>query len=105
MSLRACRPSWTRAAPTAARSRRSSRTGLVPAWRGVTPDEPHLFGDADLIVGASFRDLAAGFTAIAVACAAAEAGLSVQISEAPPEGDPLAFLRPSSPAATRPDQK
>lgn len=71
--------------------------GHAPAWRGVRPDAPEQLGEADLLIGATFEDLCAGFTEIARACAAAGAVVHVRVSEAPPHGDPFAFLRPPTP--------
>jgi len=71
--------------------------GHAPAWRGVVPDKPAGFGDGELVIGAVFDDLCAGFTAVAAAVHAAGASLRVRVSEAYAEGDPLAFLRPCVP--------
>lgn len=71
--------------------------GHAPAWRGVTANKPAGFGDGDLVIGAVFDDLCAGFTAVATAAQAAGASLRVRVSEAYGEADPLAFLRPCVP--------
>jgi ribosomal protein L7/L12 len=71
--------------------------GYPPAWRGAVADQPAGFGEGDLVVGAVFDDLCAGFTGVAAAVAAVGASLRVRVSEAHGEGDPLAFLRPCVP--------
>ena len=71
--------------------------GHAPGWRGAVADQPAGFGEGDLVVGAVFDDLCAGFTAVAAAATAAGAGLRVRVSEAQGDGDPLAFLRPCVP--------
>jgi ribosomal protein L7/L12 len=70
---------------------------IAPAWRGVVPDKPAGFGDGDLVIGAVFDDLAAGFAAVAAACASVGAMPRIRISEAHAGGDPLAYLRPNIP--------
>lgn len=69
----------------------------APAWRGAMADKPGGVGEGDLVIGAVFDDVCAGFTAVAASVAAAGASLRVRVSEAPGAGDPLAFLRPCVP--------
>jgi ribosomal protein L7/L12 len=71
--------------------------GTAPAWRGAVSGKPAGFGDGDLVIGAVFDDLCAGFTAVAAAARAVGASVRVRVSEAYSEGDPLAFLRPCVP--------
>jgi hypothetical protein len=73
------------------------RRGHPPAWRGVVEGAEPGFGESDLVVGAVFDDLAAGFAGVAAAAQAHGAGLRVSVFEAYGEGDPLAFLRPCLP--------
>jgi hypothetical protein len=72
-------------------------TEHAPGWRGAVPGAPEAFGEPDIVIGAAFDDLCAGFTAIASACAAVGAVVRVVISESPAHADPFAFLRPSVP--------
>jgi hypothetical protein len=72
-------------------------TDLAPAWRGVLPGARERFEGPDLLIGASFEDLRAGFSGIAQACAALGAEVRVRVFEAPPHADPFAFLRPPAP--------
>src|SRR4029077_8563058 len=67
---------------------------LPCAWRGVTEGEPP-FGEGDLVIGAAFDDLRAGFLAVQAAAAAQGAGVRVLVAEA--VGDPFAHLRPCAP--------
>lgn len=69
----------------------------APAWRGVLPGAPEGFGEADLLIGAAFEDLVAGFTGIARACATVGASVTIRVVEAPAHADPFAFLRPPAP--------
>ncbi len=66
-----------------------------PAWRSSTG----VFGEPDLVVGAVFTDLAAGFAAVATATR----GLRVRarIAEAHGHVDQLGHLRPSTPPTLR----
>ena len=74
----------------------------APAWRGTTAAHPAGFGDCDLVVGAVFEDLAAGFAGVAAAAAAVGAVVRVRVAEGAGEraGDALAHLRPCAPATT-----
>lgn len=54
-------------------------------------------GEADMLLGAAFKDLVAGFTAVNRIAQSRGFHVQVKLSEAPPQGDALAFLRPCSP--------
>lgn len=69
-----------------------------PAWRGRSDPDEH--PDPDLVLGACFDDICAGFTAVATACAAVDTKLDVRVAECIEGVDPFAHLRPSSPAPT-----
>ena len=61
------------------------------AWRSMTG-----FGEGDLVLGAAFDELEAGYRAVAAAATAQGAKVGIQIAEA--HGDPFAHLRPCTPA-------
>jgi hypothetical protein len=69
----------------------------VPAWRGVLPGAYVESDEPDLLIGAAFEDLGAGFTGIARACAAVGAVVNIRVAEAPARADPFVFLRPPAP--------
>jgi hypothetical protein len=69
-----------------------------PAWRGVLPGTEEDFSrETDLVIGAAFEDLQAGFSRIAQSCANVGALVNVRVFEAPAEGDPFGHLRPPGP--------
>lgn len=71
------------------------------AWQGRTAGRPLDFGAPDLLIGAVFKDLAAGFKAVSVAAASAGASVRVRVAEALHDRgtDALAMLRPCIPQA------
>jgi ribosomal protein L7/L12 len=71
--------------------------GHAPAWRGAVAEGRAGLGSGDLVIGAVFDDLCAGFTAVAAAVHAVGATLRVRVSESLGEADPLAVLRPCMP--------
>lgn len=75
----------------------------APAWQGATARLSPGFGEADLLVGAVFEDLATGFAAVSAAVAAVGATVRVRVSEAHHDRDvdALAVLRPCAPTTTR----
>jgi hypothetical protein len=75
----------------------------APAWQGTTAERGPGFGEPDLIIGAVFDQLAAGFTAVAAAVASVGAKLRVRVTEALHDRsvDALAPLRPCIPPPTR----
>jgi hypothetical protein len=76
----------------------------APAWQGTTVRHSPGFGEPDLIVGAVFDDLVAGFTAVAATVASVGATLRVRVAEALHDQgtDALAMLRPCNPPTTGP---
>jgi hypothetical protein len=74
----------------------------APAWQGTTAECARGFGEPDLIIGAVFDQLAAGFTAVATAVDSVGAKLRVRVMEALHDGDTdaLATLRPCTPHPT-----
>jgi len=77
----------------------SGKVVVAPAWRKGAGG----FGDADLVVGAVFEDLCAGFRGVSQAVVAQGAGLRVRLMEAlPGQEDPFSFLRPCSPRTRQP---
>jgi hypothetical protein len=69
------------------------------AWQGSTAQRLAEFGEPDLIIGAVFDDLAAGFKTVAAAVAPVGAKLRVRVMEAlhDRDTDALAMLRPCVP--------
>jgi hypothetical protein len=74
-----------------------TRKDHAPAWRGAHSGVDASFGDPDLVIGAAFEDLQAGFSQVAQACASVGAQVYIRVSEAPSRGDPFAHLRPTAP--------
>jgi ribosomal protein L7/L12 len=75
----------------------------APAWQGTTAERLPGFGEADLVVGAVFEELVAGFAAVAAGAAAVGATVRVRVAEAHSDRDvdALAFLRPCVPTTSR----
>ncbi len=71
---------------------------FAPAWR----DDAKPFDGAPFRIAAVFGDLVAGTAAVTAIARAAQVHTTVRVMEAfGAEGDPMAFLRPSSPVVPR----